>query len=251
MSGRRRWVMAGVAVVTVAAVAGCDWQPNRASAAARPTLVPATSTPPASPTTSPEPVITYPHTGTGQFQVAAGTGPIAGRSGALLRYRVAVERDITGVDAAAFAGTVEATLGDPRSWTAGGQWRLQRVAAGPPVDFTVYLVTPATRDTLCGDVPDGYTSCRNGASVVLNVARWAHGVPNYGAPLARYREYMVNHETGHRLDHGHQTCPGPGRPAPVMQQQTLGLHGCVPNPWPYVGGALYAGPAGAYDDPIP
>jgi hypothetical protein len=118
-------------------------------------------------------------------------------------------------------------------------------------DFTVYLATPATRDTLCGDGVDGYTSCRNGNRVVLNVARWAHSVPDYGAPLSTYRQYLVNHEVGHRLGHGHELCPGSGRPAPVMQQQTLGLHGCVANPWPYPKGIKYAGRPGAYNDPLP
>ena len=124
--------------------------------------------------------------------------------------------------------------------------------AGRHADFTIYLATPASRDRLCGGTPDSYTSCRNGSNVVLNVARWANAVPNYGAPLDVYRQYMVTHETGHRLGQGHELCPGAGRPAPVMEQQTLGLHGCVPNPWPFPdGGAAYAGPSGEYDDPIP
>jgi hypothetical protein len=125
------------------------------------------------------------------------------------------------------------------------------VAAGSHYDFTIYLVTPATRDVLCGDGYDRYTSCRKDNSVVLNVARWVHGVPSFGADLTGYREYMVNHETGHRLYNGHELCPGPGKPAPVMQQQTLGMHGCVPNSWPMLAGRAYHGRSGQYADPLP
>ncbi|WP_308441113.1 DUF3152 domain-containing protein [Planosporangium mesophilum] len=194
--------------------------------------------------------ISYPQAGSRQWITASGDSPVLGRSGRLLRFRVVVERDID-VDPNAFAGEVVTALADPRSWTAGGGWRLQRVGAGGPADFTVHLATPATRDLLCQDGPDRYTSCRRGNAVVLNVARWATGVPGYGAPLDAYRQYMVNHEVGHRLGHGHQLCPGPGKPAPVMQQQTLGLHGCAPNAWPYPDGTQYAGPSGSYHDPLP
>ena len=208
------------------------------------------STQPHTPTGGGTPV-TYPVTGPGTYRVASTASAVAGTGGTLLTYRVAVEQGIAGISADAFADAVARTLADPRGWTATGKWRLQRVAADARYDFTIYLATPATRDKLCKSEYDRYTSCRRDNSVVLNVARWVHGVPDYGADLATYRQYMVNHETGHRLYHGHELCPGPGRPAPVMEQQTLGLHGCVANAWPMVDGRAYAGVSGQYDDPLP
>jgi Protein of unknown function (DUF3152) len=68
--------------------------------------------------------------------------------------------------------------------------------------------------------------------------------------LPTYRQYVVNHEVGHRL--GHMLCPGTRQPAPVMQQQTLGMHGCTVNPWPYPDRKhFYTGRSGAYDDAVP
>ncbi|HEX6870250.1 MAG TPA: DUF3152 domain-containing protein [Micromonosporaceae bacterium] len=182
--------------------------------------------------------------GTGQFAYATGTSPIAGRAGELRRYRVAVEGG-TGVDPERFGVAVETVLADPRGWTAGGQVRLQRVPGNAPAEFTVYLASPVTSEQMCRAgwlETQQFTNCRLGGQVVINLARWLTAVPDYGAPLATYQAYAINHEVGHELGQGHELCPGLGRLAPVMQQQTLGLRGCVANSWPYLDGVRYTGP---------
>lgn len=236
-------------LVLAALVSGCS-----APAAGR-SAVPAAGAASA-PAPAPKPArqatpVTYPANGGNRWRIATGEPSSPQGTGRLLRYRVAVERDIQGLPVAGFAAEVTRTLNDPQGWTADGTLRLRRVGADQAADFTIYLATPGTRDELCQDLADGYTSCRNGNRVVLNVARWVKGARGYGAGLPTYRRYMVNHEVGHRLGHGHELCPGRGRPAPVMQQQTLGLHGCTANAMPYLDGERYAGPPGGYDDPIP
>lgn len=186
----------------------------------------------------------YPVTGPGSFGYAAGSGPVLGRSGPLRRYRVAVEERI-GQDVAVFAAEVDAILGDGRGWTASDQLRLQRVPRSSPADFTVLLATPASSERMCaagGLHTERYTSCRLPGKVIINLARWLTAVPEYGAPLAVYHAYAVNHEVGHELGNGHEACPG-GGPAPVMQQQTYGLRGCTANGWPYLNGRRHRGPA--------
>jgi hypothetical protein len=215
-----------------------------------------TSTSPVDPLSSalpvkPQPVITYPAEGTRSYAVLPGNAAVIGRTGRLMTFQIAIEGGITGIDRAGFARFVRTTYGATQGWASRGLWRFRQVGPGQDADFTVMLVTPQTRATICGAGHDRYTSCRIGDRVVLNVARWVHGVPNYGAPLTAYRQYMINHETGHRLGRGHELCPGPGRPASVMQQQTLGLHGCTPYAWPYLDGVRYTGRPGQYDDPVP
>ncbi|MFI6263870.1 DUF3152 domain-containing protein [Micromonospora sp. NPDC051006] len=247
------------ALLCAALLAGCGLPASGRPAAAEPVRPPAgrpaggiasTAAPVASPPPRPA-AVSYPADGGGQWQVAAAEPSARRGDGRLLRYRVAVERDIRGLPVADVAAEVTRTLSGPRGWTADGERTLRRVGPGQRADFTIYLATPGTRDELCQDRPDGYTSCRNGDRVVLNVARWVKGAPGYGASLATYRRYMVNHEVGHRLGFGHERCPGRGRPAPVMQQQTLGLHGCTANADPFLDGERYHGVSGAYDDPIP
>ncbi|WP_245900002.1 DUF3152 domain-containing protein [Geodermatophilus normandii] len=177
---------------------------------------------------------TYVERGAGSVSVVPGSSAVYG-TGPLQRFVVEVEDGI-GVDGAAFAAAVEATLGDPRSWGSGGRMSFQRVDATDPgaYEFRVSLVSPGSMERYCPGVgTGGYTSCRYGERAVINLARWETAVPDYQGDVATYRQYVVNHEVGHALGNGHQPCPGPGQVAPVMQQQTLGLEGCVKNAWPH------------------
>ncbi|GAB3827672.1 DUF3152 domain-containing protein [Kribbella italica] len=206
---------------------------------------------PQTPAKPAEPPITYPEQGSVSYSVLPGAPETIGTEGRLLTFEIDIEDGIKGIDRTELARFVRTTYGAPQGWTAGGKWRFRQVGPGQDPGFKLMFVTPATRDILCGGGCDHYTSCRIGQRVVLNIARWVNGVPNYGASLTEYRKYMLNHETGHRLGEAHELCPGPGRPAPVMQQQTLGLHGCTPYAWPYQDGRRYEGRLGKYDDPVP
>jgi hypothetical protein len=178
------------------------------------------------------------------FTFADSAGPVVGTAGRLRRFRVAVENG-TGQGPAGFAAIVDRILGDPRSWIASGKLRLQRVPKTAPANFTIYLVSAASSEAMCaagGLRTNRYTSCRLPGQVVINLDRWLGAIPGYGAPLDVYRAYAINHEVGHELGYGHQSCPGAGQPAPVMQQQTYGLKGCAANGWPYLNGVEYSGP---------
>lgn len=193
-----------------------------------------------------------PSAGTGGFGYDARSGPVLGRAGELRRYRVAVESG-SAEDAGEFAEAVQAALAGPGSWVDSGRLRLQQVPGAAPRDFTVYLATARTAGRMCarGGVDiriNGrpYTSCRAPGQVIINLDRWRLSVPHFvsaGVPLTVYRTYVINHEVGHQLGHRHERCPGAGRPAPVMMQQTLFLSGCRVNPWPYLNGRRYTGPA--------
>jgi hypothetical protein len=186
---------------------------------------------------------TAPARATGQYTRAPGGSARQG-SGKLVTYRVEVETG-TSQSAPAFAAAVDATLANPASWAGQGRWSLQRIT-GQNADLVIRLATSATVAKVCeaaGLQDAAYSSCRVGQFVMINLDRWLTAVPEYHGDVALYRNYVINHEVGHGLGLGHQACPGPGRPAPVMQQQTLGLNGCLPNGWPYVAGVLVSGPA--------
>ncbi|MGW6941745.1 DUF3152 domain-containing protein [Streptomyces xanthophaeus] len=176
----------------------------------------------------------------GTFAASAASGQPQGK-GTALRWRLETEEG-SGVDPDTAARAVEKILGDPRGWTRDPAYGFQLVGAGQPVDFTVKIATPTTTDRLCEVVtPEliGETNCRAGHTVVVNLKRWQEGSPQFSGTVEEYRALIVNHEVGHELGREHETCPGPGKPAPAMMQQIKGLLGCKSNAWPFDGDGTY------------
>lgn len=125
------------------------------------------------------------------------------------------------------------TYADPRGWSLGGQVVFKHVSGG--CDFTIWL---AASDQMAGfgSICDPVWSCTVPPNVVINFDRWQNATDSWNAARAgtieEYRGMAINHESGHELGFGHVPCTGPGQPAPVMQQQSVDLQGCVFNPWP-------------------
>ncbi|MEU9618535.1 DUF3152 domain-containing protein [Streptomyces sp. NPDC048155] len=228
--GRSRLIVAvlvPVALICAAAVVGPRWGGGGDEKAAEPS---ASGSP----------------AGIGRFTVArAGVSGTAGTAGAGKdapgagkgrgnAYRVEVE-DGSGVDPDRAAAEIARILAAPRGWSHHGEHTFRQVAEGP-AGLVIRIATPRTTDAICGQSgldTHGEVNCRVGTDVMVNLKRWQQGSPEFHGPLADYRALIINHEVGHWLGHGHETCPGKGRPAPAMMQQIYGLKGCVSNAWPY------------------
>jgi hypothetical protein len=178
--------------------------------------------------------------GEGRFTVVAVPASAVQRSakaGRTVRYTVEVEGGLR-LDTKDYAATVARVLTDARGWQAADGVRFVNVTPkqatdGARVDLRVTLASPDTTDRLGAPLlTRGEVSCISAGRAVLNTKRWQLGIADYKGDLAGYRTYQVNHEVGHGLGHGHSSCPGPGKPAPVMMQQSYGLKGCSPQPWP-------------------
>ncbi|MGW0237138.1 DUF3152 domain-containing protein [Streptomyces sp. NPDC002996] len=206
--------------------------------------------PKASPSPSPSPspsaekekLIAVPATGPGTFTTADAAGAAVGAGGKVMRYKVLVEDGID-ISAREAAAEVSAILGDERGWTRDGVHSFRLVSSGS-YDLAVKISTPGTVDRICGAAglqTRGEVNCRVGENVVVNLKRWVHGSPEFDGPIGEYRALIINHEVGHGIGRGHETCPGPGEPAPAMMQQIKGLKGCVANAWPYTRSGDYIG----------
>lgn len=149
-----------------------------------------------------------------------------------IRYRV--ERRT--VDAATddFLAVVDATLHDARGWQRAGFQFLSDDRA----EYVIVLAEGTEVDQLCLPYDTyGQYSCQNGPVVALNADRWRTATPKWTGDLPSYRQMLVNHEVGHLLGQHHPRpmCRARGQLAPIMNQQSTELNGCLPNPWPLPG----------------
>jgi len=159
---------------------------------------------------------------------------------ALVRHRVDVRRTVTyhvetrghiTASLKEFRAQAQETYDDARGWRAAGI-RFKPVAHGG--SFTLVLAQAGLVPSFSSGCSSMW-SCRVGRFVIINQDRWRNASPAWNAAnlaLRDYRHMVVNHETGHWLGLHHASCPGRGRLAPVMQQQSKGLQGCRFNPFP-------------------
>lgn len=141
-----------------------------------------------------------------------------------ITYSVVVDPDVD-FSLTEFTRDVAICLADPNGWESKG-YRFFQVKRNPQV--RIHLTSKAgLRKIGCADT----LSCAElgGHEVRINADNWKHGSAKSGQNLDGYRQYVISHEIGHILGHDHVKCPGKGHLAPIMIQQTLGLHGCLPN----------------------
>lgn len=192
-----------------------------------------TSTPAPSETVDPSALV--PAKGSGTWRALPLPQDSGTTRGKKVTFAVFLEEGIAGLDPAETGRLVAAAVDDPRGWAAVEKVHLvpARRGAEKSADFTVRIGTPGTTDKGCiGVATEGKLSCHIQGTAYVNARRWVGGSETYGSDLDAYRTYVINHELGHYLGHRHAPCPGAGRPAPVMLQQTISLQGCTPWPWP-------------------
>lgn len=147
-----------------------------------------------------------------------------------IRYHVETRGTLT-TSLRTFVRQAQETFDDPRGWRGAGIV-FRRVARGGSMTL---VLSEASRVPSFSSGCSSQWSCRVGRYVIINQERWKHASAAWNAAdgaLRDYRHMVVNHESGHFLGLGHAGCPGAGRPAPVMMQQSKGLGGCRFNPWP-------------------
>lgn len=128
-----------------------------------------------------------------------------------------------------FAKKVAETLNSPKGWH-----QIVTFQEGKS-DSLIIILAPAADLPSYSKACSIKWSCRVGKYVIINEDRWLGASESWnseGGKLRDYQHMVVNHEVGHWLGLEHASPDSPGRPAPLMQQQSISLQGCTPNPWP-------------------
>jgi uncharacterized protein DUF3152/hemolysin type calcium-binding protein len=174
--------------------------------------------------------------GTGEDTLIQGdlapTVPCGDPNGRIERFRVSVDGGLP-TTPAQFVRDLFHVLCDQRSWIASTRVRFAYHSQGA---LLISLRTPDSTERRCRQLTglsvNRYYSCAGSSEAVLNSDRWFRGSDFWPGSVAQYRRMLVNHEVGHTLGQHHRGCSEAGRPAPVMMQQSKGVDGCTPNPWP-------------------
>ncbi|AUH68257.1 MULTISPECIES: DUF3152 domain-containing protein [Gordonia] len=189
------------------------------------------------------------------YRVVRGTGDKLGTAKQVYTYTVEAEKGLSPQDYGgdqAFAKLVDTTLANKKSWIGDGRVSFRRIDTGEP-DLRISLTSTDTARELCGYQIKLETSCfyPPDKRVVINEARWVRGAQAFQGDDLTYRQYLINHETGHGIGYEkHQPCKENGALAPIMMQQTFGTANaqimaldpdmeadrtlvCKPNAWPF------------------
>lgn len=154
-------------------------------------------------------------------------------------YHVQTHERIPLEQAVYFRQRVHAILNDPRGWGIPFEHvTLPVLLQLPKQDSFIIRLTPAKElAQKYAEFKDQQLSVANMTDRVIdiNYCRWTEACPNQSQlPLHEYHQYVILHEVGHILGKHH---PSPSqmpkqKEAPVMMQQTLGIHNYTPNSWP-------------------
>lgn len=152
---------------------------------------------------------------------------------AIKQYTFCVRaKGVSETELPAFAAKIASTLNDSRGWSLDGLVSFSQANSG--CDMVAWLAAAKYVPSF-GAICDSTWSCTVRPNVIINYDRWRYASDAWNAShgsLSDYRSMVINHEGGHWLGFGHRFCAGPGKKAPVMQQQSISLQGCKFNPWP-------------------